>query len=202
VTAPLGLGFLSGTRTSVRVMEKDTLEEYLSQGLSLDRIGALVGKDGSTIGYWVDKHGLEPVHRTRHVARGGIERQVLERLLARGLSMRAMSRELTVSLATVRHWMRKYGLTATAYVRSSGSAAEKPRSIRRWCRAHGETTFVLRGSGYRCKRCNSERVSARRRKVKRILMTEAGGGCALCGYDRCPALFNSTISTRRPSHSN
>lgn len=28
------------------------------------------------------------------------------------------------------------------------------------------------------------RVSARRRKVKEILIAEAGGRCAICGYDR------------------
>jgi len=31
----------------------------------------------------------------------------------------------------------------------------------------------------------SDAVSRRRREVKRILVEEAGGGCALCGYDRC-----------------
>jgi hypothetical protein len=30
-----------------------------------------------------------------------------------------------------------------------------------------------------------ERVSQRRRKMKLILVAEAGGRCALCGYDRC-----------------
>src|SRR5207253_817513 len=34
------------------------------------------------------------------------------------------------------------------------------------------------------KRCRTEHVSARRRRVKRILVEEAGGRCVICGYDR------------------
>jgi hypothetical protein len=56
----------------------------------------------------------------------------------------------------------------------------------RSCRTHGVTEFWLEGRGYyRCKRCRMERVSKRRRKVKLVLVAEAGGRCALCGYDRC-----------------
>jgi hypothetical protein len=54
------------------------------------------------------------------------------------------------------------------------------------CPTHGETEFVVEGRGSsRCKRCRSEAVTARRRRVKAILIQESGGGCALCGYDRC-----------------
>ena len=35
-----------------------------------------------------------------------------------------------------------------------------------------------------------ERVSRRRRKVKQILVAEAGGCCALCSYDRCVAALH------------
>ena len=38
---------------------------------------------------------------------------------------------------------------------------------------------------YRCARCRAERVTERRRKVKQILVAEAGGRCQLCGYERC-----------------
>ena len=51
------------------------------------------------------------------------------------------------------------------------------------CRLHGTTDFVLDGRGYyRCRACRSEAVSRRRRKVKAILVAEAGGACRLCGY--------------------
>jgi hypothetical protein len=35
-----------------------------------------------------------------------------------------------------------------------------------------------------------ERVSRRRRTIKQTLLQEAGGRCALCGYNRCPAALH------------
>jgi hypothetical protein len=46
---------------------------------------------------------------------------------------------------------------------------------------------VIEGRGYyRCKRCRAESVAAHRRRLKSILVQEAGGRCCLCGYDRHP----------------
>lgn len=165
-------------------MDKESLRVLLAQGLSLAQIGDRYGKDPSTIGYWVRKHGLEAVGKDKYAPRGGIDRAVLEAFVAEGLSMSAMSRRLGVSLATVRHWMSKYGLRSTAYVRRSHPGVTKPRHLERTCRKHGRVQFVLVQGGYRCPRCNSDRVSERRRKVKRILVEEAGGGCVACGYRR------------------
>jgi tRNA(Ile2) C34 agmatinyltransferase TiaS len=54
------------------------------------------------------------------------------------------------------------------------------------CNHHDETEFVLEGRGeYRCKRCRADAVSRHRRMVKETLVAEAGGGCVVCGYDRC-----------------
>jgi DNA-directed RNA polymerase subunit RPC12/RpoP len=58
----------------------------------------------------------------------------------------------------------------------------------RECASHGWTVFRRVGlSGeYRCARCGPARVARHRRKVKDILVAEAGGACRLCGYDRYP----------------
>jgi hypothetical protein len=42
-----------------------------------------------------------------------------------------------------------------------------------------------KGSRWACKRCVGEAVTRRKQKLKRILVDEAGGRCAVCGYDRC-----------------
>jgi hypothetical protein len=60
----------------------------------------------------------------------------------------------------------------------------------RVCKRHGLVTFHLcsqgkRGYRWRCKRCVGEAVTRRLQKVKRILVEEAGGCCAVCGYERC-----------------
>jgi hypothetical protein len=58
------------------------------------------------------------------------------------------------------------------------------------CRHHGLVEFHryragARGYYWRCKRCVGEAVTRRHQKVKRILVAEAGGCCAVCGYRRC-----------------
>jgi 5-methylcytosine-specific restriction endonuclease McrA len=60
-----------------------------------------------------------------------------------------------------------------------------PKFAKRVCRTHGRTEFVLEGRGYyRCKECRKQRVIEWRRRAKQRLIVEAGGCCAICGYDR------------------
>jgi hypothetical protein len=50
-----------------------------------------------------------------------------------------------------------------------------------------EFAYYSRGSTGRrwvCKRCAAENVTRRKQKVKRTLVREAGGRCAICGYNR------------------
>jgi transposase-like protein len=174
-------------------MDKQSLELLLEQGLSVERIAKRFGKDPSTISYWMKKHGLESPYKQKHAAKGGIEREVLEMLVDRGMSIAEIASEVQLSKATVRHWLRKYGL------RTRNSLGMRPRDVARagkaagllminmTCRHHGETEFFLEGRGYyRCKRCRSEAVSRRRRKLKAALVAEAGGRCRICGYDKNP----------------
>ena len=45
-------------------MEKEQLQVFLNNGLSLNRISKIVGKAPSTIKYWINKYGLEIVPNT------------------------------------------------------------------------------------------------------------------------------------------
>jgi hypothetical protein len=50
-----------------------------------------------------------------------------------------------------------------------------------------EFHLYARGNGktrWKCKRCAGEAVTRRHRALKRLLVDEAGGRCAVCGYDR------------------
>jgi IS30 family transposase len=98
-------------------MDRNLLERYLKQGLSLTQIGALVDRDPSTVGYWVQKHGLVANGREKYAPRGGLAREELERLIGQGASAYAIARELKVSVSTVRHWLRRYGLRTKPAIR-------------------------------------------------------------------------------------
>lgn len=176
----------SDTRTSVRVVEKDWLEAQLAAGRSYEAIAREVGRHPSTVAYWARRHGLTSAHAPRHAARGGIERDVLIALVEEGLSVRQIAGRLQLSGATVRHWLREHGLK-TSRTRTDGPTEVNDAGVAiRECARHGQTQFVRRGDnrGWRCLRCRSEAVTRRRQKVKDVLVREAGGACAVCGYDR------------------
>ena len=164
------------------------LAAKLEEGRSIESIARELGRPPSTVAYWVKKYALASQHADRHVARGGVERAELEALLDEGLTIRAMAERLGVSYTTVRHWLRRHGLTTargrrlaeTAPARAAGAETTEAH-----CPVHGVTTFVRRGAdGFRCRLCRTSAVHRRRREVKRVLVDEAGGACVLCGYDR------------------
>jgi len=135
-----------------------------------------------------DDHGLEAINRQKHLAKGGIDRKQLEELVEAGASIAKIAEILERSPGSVRHWLSAYGLEtrSTAQRRIAKTAREAGRStVQRHCQHHGVTDFWLEGRGaYRCLLCRQEAVVRRRRKIKQILVAEAGGACAICGYDR------------------
>jgi transposase len=172
-------------------MDRSSLEVLLGQGLSLAEIGRRFGRHEATVGYWVKKYGLTAPHKNRHASRGEISKDRLEPLVEAGLSIAQISDEIERSKATVRHWLTRYGL------KTHGALGRRVRVDRRLakeadleiliarCQRHGETEFWLDKRGYyRCKQCRSQAVARRRRKMKRLLVQEAGGECAVCGYAR------------------
>ena len=160
-------------------------------------IGRRFGRHESTVAYWVRKHDLQAAYRDRHATRGTLTRAELEALVARAMSIAEIADAVDRSRATVRHWLCHYDLKTHAQAgrlskdSTARARAEGRATVMRKCRRHGVTEFWLEGRGYyRCKRCRMDHVSRRRRKVKLILVAEAGGRCVLCGYDRCVAALH------------
>jgi hypothetical protein len=165
-------------------MDKRFLEDCLAKGMSLPQIGRLVGKDHTTVGYWVKKHGLRANGARKYAPRGGIDREALRMLVEDGFTLAEMAKELDRDISTIRYWMERHGFKAIGQGRRR-KVVSGAKFANYECRRHGHTEFVLESSGYyRCKRCRADAVARRRRKVKEILVAEAGGRCIICGYDR------------------
>jgi transposase len=178
----------------MQCMDRTSLEDFLNQGLSLAEIGRRFDRHEETVAYWVRKHGLEAVNRQKHTARGGLSREQLEPLVEQGASIAEIAEAVDRSKATVRHWLKEYELkTRRATLRQSVEQTRRSETndddiVVRECRLHGVTQFKRRSpSGYRCLKCRSDAVTERRRRVKQILVQEAGGECSVCGYRRCVA---------------
>ena len=163
-------------------MEAPWLASQLDAGRSIESIAREAGLSASTVAYWVNKHGLTSQHAERHRARGGLTREQLEPLVEEGCSIREIAAQLGVSAGTVRHWLKKHELR-TRPRRYSLRGEPRPATLVRECALHGWTTYVrIGGTRYRCGRCNVESVATRRRKIKEILVREAGGCCLICGF--------------------
>ena len=169
-------------------LDKAFLEQCLNDGMSLPEIGKLVGRPPGTVGYWVKRHGLVANGSRKFRPGKGIKRADLEPLVARGLTLGQIAKELEVGIQTVRYWIDRYGLPHPKEIRAERRAELLRSGETRGtfkCRHHGETEFFADSAGsWRCRQCRQEAVSRRRRRVKRVLVEEAGGGCAICGYDR------------------
>ena len=175
-------------------MDRESLEQMLEEGLSLEAIGEREGKHPETIWHWVQKHGLKAANADRHRPRGGIDRATLETLVTDGLTIREIAAAVDRSYATVRHWLNAYDLKTKSrrgprprHPAAAGAPAEEQLV----CELHGLTRHRRHGGrGYQCLQCRAAHVAERRRKVKRTLVDEAGGACSLCGYDRCIAALH------------
>lgn len=168
-------------------MEKDFLEDCLAKGMSLPQIGELIGRDPSTVGYWVAKHGLVANGRERYSPKGQLDRDELESLVSEGLAIREIAKRLDIHPNRVRYWIKSWGLGPTASQRRTqmikAARAAGLKEVELECPTHGRAAFAIVDARVRCRRCASEAVSRRRRKVKEILVAEAGGKCSICGYD-------------------
>jgi hypothetical protein len=112
---------------------------------------------------------------------GAVDRTELEELIARGLTVREIAAATGKGYSTIRYWLTKHQLRTLHRGPGRASRLEAGEYV---CVRHGRVPFAKDSHGVRCTKCRAERVSRRRRRVKEILVTEAGGRCVLCGYNR------------------
>ncbi len=170
-------------------MDREWLAQRLASGDSYEAIGRALDRHPSTVSSWARRAGLVSVHVPVHAARGGLERDALASLVDEGLSTREIAARVDRSQTTARHWLRVYGLGTRRRRRSTQEDRYEADGV---CAVHGPTTFVRYGGTdhLRCLLCRRQRVSDRRRRVKSILLAEAGGCCQVCGYDRAPSALH------------
>jgi Homeodomain-like domain len=175
-------------------MEASWLASQLEAGRSIEAIEREAGLAPSTVAYWVNKHGLTSQHAERHRARGGLTREQLEPPVEAGVPIRSIAEQLGVSYTTVRHWLARHGLATARGRRMAGTREMRAAGTESGiadCPVHGRWQHVRRkDGGVRCLACRSDAVSERRRRVKALLVAEAGGCCALCGYGDNPGALH------------
>lgn len=144
-------------------MDRASLEQMLEQGLSLAEIGRRFGKDHSTVGYWIKKHDLRAAGADKYSPRGGLARDELEQLVAKGASLAEIAEAVGRSTGTVRHWLAKYGLHTQCPTRGPRrpgvhqARIEGQKNPVLECPRHGQVEHVQDSRGsYRCRRCRAD----------------------------------------------
>jgi len=168
-------------------MEREKLATWLEEGASIEEIARRVERHPSTVSYWLRKYGLRSAHADKHTPKGPLDRDRLTGLVSQGLTTTEIAAALSTHRATVRRWMRRYGLETPHMSRRrvfGDARVDGAPLLEAVCSRHGRTTFQLRsdGASYRCLRCRCDAVSNIRRRRKERLVEEAGGKCQLCGY--------------------
>jgi hypothetical protein len=187
-------------------MNKRFLEDCLAKGMSLEAIGLVADRHPSTVSYWLKKHGLVAVGHERHAPKGNVDLERLRTLLDEGRSIRSTAEELGAGYSTVRYWIRRLNFETDRMARRrEGAVASKAGLDKAYlrCPQHGDTIFFARSDGgFRCAKCSTAAVSERRRAVKRLLVEEAGGRCAVCGFSDHPAAlqFHHRDPTQKEFH--
>jgi transposase-like protein len=165
-------------------VEQKILEQMLNEGLSLEAMGRQAGLHPSTVSYWLRQYGLQPAGHARHAPRGALPREQLERLVADHLTVREIAQAVGRSPTTVRHWLRRYGLETTQRARTKTRTNFARPPLEADCAKHGRAVFIQpKTGGPVCARCRADAVVEWRRRAKRLLVEEAGGACAACGFD-------------------
>ncbi|ARK08895.1 hypothetical protein A6C57_00420 [Fibrella sp. ES10-3-2-2] len=108
----------------------------------------------------------------------------LEGYLSEGKSLRKIAVAESVSLATIRHWVGKYGL-ASAFNPFSKSVTDYKCSC-------GETD-PNKFYGHKkqiCSSCQNNYNKIKSKTSKEFAVAYLGGKCAKCGYNRCLAALD------------
>ena len=188
------------------MLDRDRLAECLASGWSLDDIARTMDCSPSTVSSWLKRHGLEANGAAKYGPKPALDREVLAGLVSQGFSIPDMARRLDCTTARVRYWLRRHGLQSRQgdnRAAAREAVALGQRRVELTCRHHGQVVHVLEGRGsYRCTVCRAAQVAEHRRKLKRLLIAEAGGYCRLCGYDRCEAAlqFHHLDPTQKSFH--
>lgn len=116
-----------------------------------------------------------------------MEKEKLKKLIEEGYSLNKISKEIGKSLTTIRYWAKKYDLKSNyknSELKVYGSHRFCPR-----CKNHQviENFYARRGklnSSVYCKKCTSNQILERTRKLKQQMVEYKGGNCVRCGYDK------------------
>lgn len=119
-----------------------------------------------------------------------MNKEKLEELINKGMSLNKISKDLNKSLTTIRYWVKKYGIEVKfknfkeIEIKDYGKFRFCPR-CKNDCPI--ENFYNRRGknnSSVYCKKCTSDQSLERMRDLKTEMVNYKGNCCSICGYNK------------------
>lgn len=110
-----GIGTRSKGRAPEELRDEKWLrEEYVKEGRSMREIADELGVGGSTVGFWLDEHGLPTRPRLRREVDGRLDDPdwLRERYHREGLTQEEIAEEAGCSIMTVSNRLDEHGIEA------------------------------------------------------------------------------------------
>lgn len=119
-----------------------------------------------------------------------MKREEIESLISESKSLNQISKETGKSLTTIRYWVKK--LKISFETKSFSDQGVKEYGEFRYCpRCKSECSidqfYNRRGkknSSVYCKKCTTDQVVERTKRLKQEMVDYKGGCCEICGYDK------------------
>ena len=119
-----------------------------------------------------------------------MKKEDIENMINDGKSLNQISRETGKSLTTVRYWVKKHRISFET--KSFSEQGVKDYGEFRYCpRCKSDCPidqfYNRRGkknSSVYCKKCTTDQVVERTKKLKQKMVEYKGGCCEICGYDK------------------
>mgnify|MGYP001262616954 CR=1 FL=1 len=111
-----------------------------------------------------------------------MDKELLVKLISEKKSIRDISSLCGKSATSIRYWMKKFNLKSEIPKYNKGSVGTSHHC--RYCGESDPNEFYGKMK-YTCGSCHNRYAQEKGKENRKYIIEKLGGGCLVCGYDKC-----------------
>lgn len=122
-----------------------------------------------------------------------MNKDLLESLVNKNLSIEKISNELSVSKSTIRYWLSKFNLKTCPYPKTPHSMSDSRKCSKCQVTKTLDCFFISKKGKIHsyCRECNKNDIKLRKRNFKTQCLEYKGTkSCIICDYNRCESALS------------